>query len=409
MTTRILLITQWFDPEPTVKGLIFARALQRSGFEVEVVTGFPNYPGGKLYPGYKISLLKREVVDGVHITRLPLYPSHSGNALGRICNYLSFGASALVYCLFGARRPDVIYAYHPPLTVAIAASLMRLFTRTPVICDVQDLWPDTLKTTGMLSSRTALAVLSKICDWVYRNVDHVVVLSPGFRRLLIERGVPENKIDVIYNWCDEDALCAPVSGAPKDFPKADMFRILYAGNIGKAQALSAVLDAAKLLETRAPKVLFIFLGKGVELRNLEFRVKNEELKNVIFLAGVPMSDVGAFLHNADALLVHLKRDPLFEITIPSKTQAYMAIGKPILMAVMGDAAQLVLDSGCGVIAESENASAIADAAAMLAEFEASKLRSMADKAKQFYSDKLALDIGVRCFEGIFLKLAERRR
>jgi glycosyltransferase involved in cell wall biosynthesis len=286
---------------------------------------------------------------------------------------------------------------------------MRVFKRTPVICDIQDLWPDTLKTTGMLSSRTALAVIARVCNWVYRNVDHLVVLSPGFRRLLIKRGVPGSKIDVIYNWCDEDALRAPVSRVPKDFPNADMFRILYAGNIGKAQALSAVLDAAKLLETRAPKILFIFLGKGLELQDLEFRVKSEGLKNVIFLAGVPMSDVGAFLQNADALLVHLKKDPLFEITIPSKTQAYMAIGKPILMAVTGDAAQLVLDSGCGVIAESENASAIADAAAMLAEFEVGKLQSMAAQAKQFYSDKLALDIGVRCFEGIFLKLAQRRR
>jgi colanic acid biosynthesis glycosyl transferase WcaI len=409
MPTRILLITQWFDPEPTVKGLIFARALQRSGFEVEVVTGFPNYPGGKLYPGYKISLMKRELVEGVHITRLPLYPSHSGNALGRMCNYLSFGASALIYCLFGAKRPDVIYAYHPPLTVAIAAALMRMIRRIPVICDVQDLWPDTLKATGMLSSRTMLAVLSKACSWVYRNVDHVVVLSPGFRRLLIERGVPASKIDVIYNWCDEDALRAPAFRVPKGFPQGDMFRILYAGNIGKAQALSAVLDAAKLLETRAPKVLFIFLGKGVELQDLESRVKSEALKNVVFLAGVPMRDVGAFLQSADALLVHLKKDPLFEITIPSKTQAYMAIGKPILMAVTGDAAQLVLDSGCGVVAESENAPAIADAAAMLAELDVGKLQSMADKAKQFYSQNLALDIGVRCFEGIFLKLAERRR
>jgi colanic acid biosynthesis glycosyl transferase WcaI len=409
MATRILFITQWFDPEPTIKGLIFAQALLRLGFEVEVVTGFPNYPGGKIYPGYKISVLKREFVDGVHITRLPLYPSHSGSAAGRIANYVSFGVSALIYCLFAARRPDVVYAYHPPLTVGIIAALIRLFRRIPVVCDVQDIWPDTLRTTGMFSSRTGLRVVSKICGWVYRTVDHLVVLSPGFKRLLIERGVPGEKIDVIYNWCNEVALQAPTASVPREFPKNDMFRILYAGNIGKAQALHAVLDAAKLLETKAPNIVFIFLGQGVELHRLQLRAKAEKLSNILFLSGVPMSEVGAILRSADALLVHLKKDPLFEITIPSKTQAYMAIGKPILMAVNGDAAQLVIEGGCGIVAESENASAIAAAAETLAACDAGRLRSMSERAKRFYSEKLALDVGVQCFERIFLRLAHGSR
>jgi colanic acid biosynthesis glycosyl transferase WcaI len=409
MSTRILLITQWFDPEPTVKGLIFARALLGLGFEVEVVTGFPNYPGGRVYPGYKISMVKREVIDGVHVTRLALYPSHSGSSLGRILNYVSFGASVLIYCLFGAKRANVIYAYHPPLTVGIVAALIRWFRHIPVVCDIQDMWPDTLRTTGMFSNRFGLEVVSKICKWVYRNVDHLVVLSPGFKRLLMERGVPAHKIDVIYNWCSEDTLHAPVAHIPKDFPTDDKFRILYAGNMGKAQALYAVLDAAKILETRTPNIVFIFLGEGIERHHLQRQAKDEKSNNIVFIAGVPMRDVGAFLKNADALLVHLKKDPLFEITIPSKTQAYMAIGKPILMAVGGDAAQLVVESGCGVIAESENASAIAAAAETLARCDVDRLRSMADKAQSYYNEKLALDVGVRCFERIFLKLAEAAR
>jgi glycosyltransferase involved in cell wall biosynthesis len=407
--TRVLLLTQWFDPEPTFKGLFFAKSLQSLGFEVEVVTGFPNYPGGKIYPGYKIGLLKREVVEGVHVTRLPLYPSHSGSAFGRICNYLSFGAVALGYCLFRARRPDVVYAYHPPLTVAIAAAVMRFFRRTPVVLDVQDLWPDTLKSTGMFSSRSGLAIIAKVCNWVYRHVDQVVVLSPGFKRLLMERGVPGSHIEIIFNWCHEDALRAPVLAAPKNFPGGDRFRILYAGNMGKAQALSAVLDAAKLLETRAPKVSFIFLGGGVELETLKRRVERDQSANVVFIPAVPMHDVGAYLQSADALLVHLKKDPLFEITIPSKTQAYMAIGKPILMAVGGDAAELVLRAGGGVVAESENAASIADAAAALAEADITERKAMGDRGRKFYFENLALDIGARSFESLFLRLSASRR
>ena len=125
MATKVLLLTQWFDPEPTFKGLVFARELVRQGFEVEVVTGFPNYPGGKLYPGYKVRWLQRELIDGVRITRVPLYPSHDQSALGRILNYLSFATSATIYSIFGAKRPDVIYAYHPPLTTGIAAQQMN--------------------------------------------------------------------------------------------------------------------------------------------------------------------------------------------------------------------------------------------------------------------------------------------
>ena len=118
---RVLLLTQWFDPEPTSKGLVFARELVLQGFDVEVVTGFPNYPGGRVYAGYKIKLIQRECIDDVQITRLPLYPNHDQSAIKRVLNYASFAASSLFYGLFMAKRADVMYAYHPPLTVGVAA------------------------------------------------------------------------------------------------------------------------------------------------------------------------------------------------------------------------------------------------------------------------------------------------
>ena len=197
MAIRVLLLMQWFDPEPTFKGMVFARELVRHGFEVEVLTGFPNYPGGKVYPGYRIKLLQREVIDGVQVTRVPLYPNHDLSAIKRVLNYASFAASSLVYGLFMARRADVIYAYHPPLTVGITASLIRLLRRIPVVYDIQDMWPDTLRATGMLNNARALNAVEAVCQWVYRRVDHMVVLSPGFKRLLMQRGVPETKVNGI--------------------------------------------------------------------------------------------------------------------------------------------------------------------------------------------------------------------
>lgn len=408
MTTRILLLTQWFDPEPTFKGLVFARELVRQGFEVEVLTGFPNYPGGKVYPGYRIKWLQREVIDGVQITRVPLYPDHGQSAVKRVLNYASFAASSLFYGLFMAKRADVIYAYHPPLTVGITASLLRLLRRIPVVYDIQDMWPDTLRATGMLNNPRALNLVAKVCQWVYRQVDHIVVLSPGFKRLLMERGVPAGKLDVIYNWADEASLTAPQGSLPTDFPGTDRFRILFAGNMGKAQALDAVLDAAALLQERNSRVCFVMLGGGIEVSRLKQRAAELQLGNVVFLPPVPMAEVGTMLNAADALLVHLRKDPLFEITIPSKTQAYMAVGKPLLMAVDGDAAQLVTQSDGGLVAESENAIAIAQAAESIAALTAKQLADMGNNAQNYYRNHLALPVGVKKFGEIFERLARHR-
>ena len=403
---RVLLLTQWFDPEPTFKGMVFARELVRQGFEVEVVTGFPNYPGGRVYPGYRIKAIQRELIDGVHITRIPLYPNHDQSTIKRVLNYASFAASALTYGLFGAKRADVIYAYHPPLTVGIAASLIRLLRRIPVVYDIQDMWPDTLRATGMLTSPKALNLVGSVCNWVYRRVDHIAVLSPGFKRLLVQRGVPDTKIDVIYNWADEAALTAPSGELPTAFPGHERFRIVFAGNMGKAQALGTVLDAAALLKVRGSNVCFVMLGAGVELDRLKERAAQRDLDNVIFLPAVPMAEVGAYLHAADALLVHLRKDPLFEITIPSKTQAYMTVGKPLLMAVNGDAADLVRESGGGLVADSENSEALAQAAEALANSKPETLASMGQQARIFYQERLALTVGVARFSAVFRKMAK---
>jgi glycosyltransferase involved in cell wall biosynthesis len=407
--TRVLLLTQWFDPEPTFKGLVFARELLRQGFEVEVVTGFPNYPGGKVYPGYKIRWIQRERIDGVEVTRLPLYPNHDQSAIKRVLNYASFAASALFYGLFMAKRADLMYAYHPPLTVGVSASLIRWFRGIPLVYDIQDMWPDTLRATGMLNNPRALGLVGRVCDWVYRRVDQLVVLSPGFKRLLVQRGVPERKIEVIYNWADESALMTPLGSLPANFPGRDRFKIVFAGNMGKAQALLSVLQAAAILQGRGSRVCFVMLGGGVEVGRLKELTNALALDNVVFLSAVPMAEVGKVLSAADALLVHLKKDTLFEITIPSKTQAYMAVGRPLLMAVNGDAADLVTQSDSGLVAESENPVALAEAAQRLADMPLDQQQAMGSRARQFYNERLGLAVGAGRFGEIFKMLASLNR
>lgn len=405
----MLLLTQWFDPEPTFKGLAFARDLVRQGFDVEVVTGFPNYPGGKVYAGYKIKLIQRESIDGMQVTRLPLYPNHGQSAIKRVLNYASFASSALIYGLFIAKRADVMYAYHPPLTVGVAAGLIRWVRGIPLVYDIQDMWPDTLRATGMLNNPRALALVGRVCDWVYKQVDQLVVLSPGFKRLLVQRGVPKDKIGVIYNWADELALMSTVGTVPATFPSEDRFKVVFAGNMGKAQALDSVLDAAAILQGRGSNASLVMLGGGVEVNRLKARVLEMNLGNVVFFPPVPMSEVGTVLATADVLLVHLRKDPLFEITIPSKTQAYMAVGKPLLMAVNGDAADLVRQAKCGLTVEPENPKALADAVDALESMPADELKTMGESASRFYREALGLRVGAAKFAAVFDALSLKVR
>ena len=397
---RILLLSQWFEPEPIFKGLLFARELVRRGFEVEVVTGFPNYPTGQVYPGYSISWCQREVKDGVQITRLPLYPSHDSSPLRRIATYASFALSALVYCAFRARRPAVVYVYQLP-TLGVVAAVIKALRGSAFIFDIQDIWPDTLRATGMVRRERVLSAVDRALRWLYRRADKIVVLSPGFRQLLLSRGVGPGRIELIYNWSPETSLAAPLNGDFAGFPADGRFRIVFAGNMGRAQALDAVLEAAVRLELQCPRIQLVFIGGGVDADRLQAIVRDRGLGNVTFLPRVGMDEIGGVLHQADALLIHVKADPLFSITIPGKTQAYMAIGKPILAAVRGDAADLVRKAQCGVEATPEDPISIADAATALASLPPGDLDAMGQRGRAYYAANLSVAVGVDRFASVF--------
>lgn len=399
---RILLVSQFFEPEPIIKGLPLAKALCDLGHEVEVITGFPNYPGGQLYPGFRIKLFQVDVLEGVRVVRVPLYPSHDGSAGKRILNYVTFMLSSLLIGGVLTRRPDVIYAYHPPLTTGISAVCLGFFKGAPVVYDIQDLWPDTLGATGMLSQPRLLKVIDRLCNWVYANAKHLLVLSHGFKARLEERGVPASKISVVHNWSDEGQIQLEHDPAlAAELGAGSRFNIVFAGTMGKAQALDAVLEAAAVLQVTQPKVQFVFVGGGVEVENLQAIVAAKQLQNVRFLPRRPMSEIGRVLECADALLVHLKDDPLFEITIPSKTQAYLAVGKPVLMAVRGDAASLVEQSQGGVCCQPENPTDLVNVVEQLLALTPTELQEMGQRGKAFYDQHLSIRQGVRRMEAIF--------
>jgi len=298
----------------------------------------------------------------VPVVRVPLYPEHSRSGLRRALNYLSFALSSSVLGSWNVQRPDVLFVYHPPLTIGIPAYVLSRLWHVPFVYQIQDMWPETLAATGMLHNPRLLGWVGRFASRVYRQAHSILVISPGFRRNLLEKGVPPEKIHVIPNWVDPAAYypAAPDAELAHKLGLAERFNVMFAGNMGEAQGLETVIAAAKALRDD-PVIQFALVGDGVALPRLQRLAEQEGLANVRFLGRYPANEMPCLYALADVLLVHLKDDPLFRITIPHKTLAYLGSGKPILAAVGGDVADLIESIGAGVTCPPENAPALAAA------------------------------------------------
>lgn len=405
---KILFLTQWFNPEPAFKGLSFAKQLVAHEHEVVVLTGFPNYPGGRIYEGYKIKPFQREIMEGVEVIRAPLYPSHDANPLRRAVNYISFALSSSLIGIFMVGHIDVIYAYHAPATIGFPAIVLAKYKKVPFVYDINDLWPDSLFSTGMMRSGFGIKLLDWWCRFVYRRSAKVTVVTPGFKKRLVCRGVPPEKIKMIYNWSDD----SEIHFGERDEKLAEIlgltgrFNIVFAGNMGKAQALDAVLSAAGIVYDSCPEVQFVFVGGGIEVDHLRCIAQEKHSNNVLFLPRMSYDQIGAVLQLADVLLVHLKDDPLFQITIPSKTQSYMAAGRPILMGVKGDAADLITNAQAGFLCVPENSRDIADKVMQFFELSADELKNFGENGRRYYEHELSMKVGVSHFSAVFNAVVE---
>jgi len=400
---KILFLTQWFDPEPTPKGLEFVKKLISLGHEVDVLTSIPNYPLGKYYPGYKFSFIQKEIMDDVSIYRVPIYPSHDSSSIKRFFTYFTFCLSSLFFGFFLSKKADLIYAYHPP-NVGFIASCICKIRKIPLVHDVQDIWPDTFLSTGMIQNKILLRLLSKFSNWVYSQADSLIVISDGFKNLLVDRGLPEEKINLVCNWSEEQKLAEaqelqnnPIKGNKK-------FNFLFAGNMGAAQNLHLLLKAAKEVMAHSSDIQFNFVGDGLELATLKEYSAKHNLKNVLFIPRVSMNEVGSFLLSADVLVVHLKSDPLFEITVPSKIQAYLFVGKPILSNVPGDAAKIIENASAGFTSRSGSVSSLVDSINKFHTISRNELEAMGKRGKNYYQKNLSLNTGTLRTDSIFRKL-----
>ena len=408
---RTIFLTQWFDPEPgAIRGLPLARWLTSRGYDVRVLTGVPNYPGGRVYSGYRLRIWQREVMDGVPVLRVPLYPSHGASCVGRVMNYTSFALSAATLGAALIGRGDAAFVYHPPATIGLPAVVLKAFRGMPFIYHIADMWPESVVESGMLDSaavrRVVHGLLAVWCRAVYRQARAITVLSPGFKRLLVERGVPGHKIHVIYNWTDESMFRPEPrdEALARELGLAGRFNILYAGNLGPLQGLDTVVRAAaRVRSVRAIQIVIVGVGQQEdELRALARAVG---ATNVLFVGRRPYREMPRICALADAHLVHLRDLPFFRATIPSKTQVALACGRPVLMAVNGDAADIVRKAEAGVTCPAEDESGLADAMVTLAQTPREEMEAMGHRGRRFYLDEMSLDIGGRHMDRLLREVA----
>ena len=404
---KIAFVSQWYDPEvgsAAIPGAI-VRALQQRGHHVEVITGFPNYPHGTLYDGYRIRPYSKETVRGVTVHRVPLYPSHDSSTTRRIANFLSFMVSSSTLGVLLARRCQVALVYSTPATVGLVGLAMRSLFRRPFLLYIQDLWPDTLTATGMLPPRAvkpAEWMLHRFCNRVYRAAGHIAVISPGMKVLLETRGVPAHKIDVIYNWVDED-LFHVVEAAPRD---ADgTFDVMYAGNIGDVQGLEVAVRAMAALGPDA-RITLRLVGTGVSAEGLQTLA--DELgvaERVTFEGARRIEEMSEVMASAALQLVCLKDDPLFHLTMPSKIQAILATGRPMITCAPGDVARLTELSGAGWTVPAGDAEGLAAALLAASQLDRDELEGMGARGRAYYEQCLAADVGSQLLEAALERAA----
>ncbi|MDO5629403.1 MAG: glycosyltransferase family 4 protein [Mobilicoccus sp.] len=426
---RIGLLTQWYDPEPGPAALpgTLARGLVARGHQVSVLTGFPNYPTGRLPEGWRMSRVQRRLERGVSVTRVALYPSHDASTARRMANYGSFGASALVNGLSALRGADAIWVNYSPITVAPAMFAARYLHGTPLICHIGDLWPDTLTAGGFAPSHPVLgravdAALHRWCDAMYAASEVVTYIAPGVHRLLRERGVPEEALAYAPMWAEESTF-RPADSETRAEGAAwrrelgvsdDDVLCLYAGAIGRAQGLGTLVEAVAGLRREHPELAarlrVVVVGSGVAEDELRAQVGASGVGDVVTFAGrVPQERMPTLMAAADVCFVGLAATPLSAVTMPSKTQATLAAGKALLVAADGDIQQVVADSGAGWAVDSGDAARLTEAMVSVCQSGRDGLARRGAAARAHYDREFSLDVALDRAEAHLTRARDARR
>ena len=355
---KVLLVTQYFWPESfTINDLVKTLVLQ--GHSVEVLTGKPNYPDGKVFEGYTADgCMDEDFDDAVTVHRIPIYPRGGGGAKNLLRNYFSFVFNGLKYFhkMTKGKSFDVIFVFAPsPITQVIPAIYLKLKLKAHLAVWVQDLWPESLKATGFIRNPILLTAVGMMVRCIYALTDTLLIQSQAFHAP-ISRYTCSEKIVYYPNSCPD---LSPQLNSETEIPQtvldimSENFCLVFAGNLGTAQSLKTLVQAADNL-LHLPEVKLIVVGSGSMEEWLKEQVNSRELDNLMLVGRFPPSEMNQFFSRAGGLLVTLKKEEIFAYTIPSKIQAYLGAGRPILAALDGEGARVICEAGAGLTCPAED-------------------------------------------------------
>lgn len=380
---KLLVLTQYFWPENFRINEV-AKTLMEKGVVVEVLTGKPNYPRGEIFAGYRAWGCQRETYQGVNINRVPLL-ARGGGGWRLALNYLSFVLSGLIFApwMLRKRKFDVIFVYAPsPILQAIPAIFLGWLKGCPVVLNVQDLWPESLSATGYVRNRAVLKLVERVVRFIYRHSDLLLVQSKAFEEPVsaLSSGTP-----VVYypNSVDASFAVQTTSAVPAVAGLGNGFSVMFAGNIGSAQAVGVIVEAATLLREYSD-INFVVLGDGSARAEMLMEAQLRGLSNLHLPGRFPLETMPGFMQKASVLLVTLTDQPIFALTVPNKVQAYMAAGRPIIACLNGEGARLVVEAGAGMATPAEDARALADTILTLYRLSPSEREIMGINGRKYY-------------------------
>jgi glycosyltransferase involved in cell wall biosynthesis len=385
---NILVVGQYFFPEQFRINDICTQWVKR-GYNVKVITGTPNYPDGKFYHGYGLTKNTNEVYNGITIKRIPQIPrGHSSIMLA--LNYISFVVSGFFWMSFTKEKPDLVFNYEvSPITQALPGVWFAKKRKIPFYMYMTDLWPDNFKVVTGIKSKAVIKPIEKICNYIYKNSDMIFTSSETFKKVLISRGVPENKLQFWPQYAEN--FYVPLS---KEDVKVEeilpdgKFNIVFAGNIGYAQGLEILPQTAELLKNNnLTQIRFCIIGDG---RYKETLIKLIEEKNVkdffCFIDKQPAERISEFMAVCDAALVCLSKSEVFAMTIPSKVQSCMACGIPLIASIDGETQEIIQKSGAGLSCNSEDIQGLYEGIKKISMLQKDKLHQMGENAQQFFKE-----------------------
>jgi glycosyltransferase involved in cell wall biosynthesis len=387
---KLLIVTQYYWPESfLINGL--SQKLCDLGHQVTVITGKPNYPEGNVFPGYTVAGIDHEEYGGIEVIRIPLWPRKKG-ALGLVINYISFVLSGLWYMpkLIEGRQFDSILVFAiSPITAVIPAISLKRKTGAHLVVWVQDLWPQSLSATGYVRSKLVLKLVGSMVSWIYAQTDTLLAQSHAFVRE-IGKLAKSDKI-FFYPNSIESPILDPEARPGEDMSCFDSgFSVVFAGNIGKAQAIPTLIEAATLLSQSDCQLVLV--GEGSMLDWAKHEVSELKLNNVHFIGRVESRCMPWVYKNSDALLVSLADKEIFSYTIPGKVQACFAAGKPIIASLNGEAAQVVQSSGAGLATAAEDAAELAKAILKIRKMSGADRKKMGMKGLKYFQDNFDINI-----------------